>query len=52
MKLVNVKDFGAKIDGVTDDRAAIQAAVDYAKLKGLSVFYPTGAYNVSGPIKL
>lgn len=51
MDRVNVKNFGATGDGVTDDAAAIQAAVDFANLKGLSVFYPTGEYKVSRPIQ-
>lgn len=39
----NVKDFGAKIDGKSDDTAAI---------KGGSVFLPTGFYLVEGSIKV
>jgi len=39
---VSVKDFGAVGDGVTDDRAAIQAAFDYvASKKGGTVFFPS-----------
>jgi hypothetical protein len=38
---VSVKDFGAVGDGVTDDRASIQAAFDYvASKKGGTVFFP------------
>ena len=43
--------FGAKGDGVTDDTAAIQAAVNAAGKIGGTVFFPTGKY-VSGEIKL
>jgi len=41
---VSVMDFGAKGDGVTDDRAAIQAAIDYCwNMKGGTVFFPKPA---------
>ena len=41
--IVNVKDYGAKGDGVTDDTEAIQAALD----KTGFVFAPVGTYVVS-----
>jgi hypothetical protein len=43
--VVNVKDFGAVGDGVTDDTAAFQAAVNAGK-KGL--YFPEGKYFFSG----
>ncbi|NBW12765.1 MAG: hypothetical protein EBR82_32540 [Caulobacteraceae bacterium] len=43
---LNVKDFGAVGDGVTDDTAAIQAAINYAN-DGGQVFFPKGNYSVS-----
>ncbi|KAF8969934.1 exo-beta-1,3-glucanase [Flammula alnicola] len=57
----NVKDFGAKGDGVTDDTAAINAAITAGSRCGLGtcpsstltpavVFFPQGTYVVSAPI--
>ena len=44
----NVKDFGATGDGVTNDTAAIQAAVDHCVLTGNSLYVPTGQYLITG----
>ncbi len=47
--LNNVKDFGACGDGIKDDRAAIQAAIDNAVRftpQG-GIFFPAGTYRVS-----
>jgi len=41
---LNVKDFGAKGDGVTDDYAAITAANTAAAVSGNSLFFPAGVY--------
>lgn len=49
---ISVKDFGAVGDGVTNDAAAIQAAVDYAETlatgvaTGATVHIPPGEYNL------
>jgi len=45
---INVKAYGAKGDGVTDDTAAIQAAADTGK----NLFFPAGAYKISSAILL
>lgn len=53
--IVNVRDYGAKGDGSTDDKSAIQQAINQAGAMGVSgrgvdVFFPAGVYAVSGPI--
>ena len=48
---VSVKDFGAVGNGVADDTAAIQAAIDYAEsLGGGSVILPIGTYKLTSNI--
>jgi hypothetical protein len=49
---VSVKDFGAVGDGVADDRAAIQAAINYAQASSTvhCVEFPTGNYAINAPI--
>lgn len=46
----SVKDYGAVGNGTTDDRAAIQAALDAVGTVGGAVFFPPGDYVVSGPL--
>lgn len=48
LKIVNVKDFGAKGDGVTDDTDAIQNAINSKEY--ISVFLPQGNYKVTRTI--
>ena len=56
VKWFNVCDYGAVGDGVTDDTAAIQAAIDAAEavsahlLGGALVYFPAGKYIVSSEL--
>jgi hypothetical protein len=51
----NVKRFGARGDGSTDDTAAIQKAIDSlagkeGRPQGGTVYFPRGSYNVKRPL--
>lgn len=44
----NVKDFGAVGDGITDDTAAIQSAIDYiTEHNGGTLYFPLGKYRLA-----
>jgi hypothetical protein len=45
--IVSVKDFGAVGDGVTNDTAAIQAAITALSASGGIVYFPAGTYVIS-----
>lgn len=48
--LIDVKDFGAIGDGVTDDTASIQAATTYIAARGGCLYFPKGTYLLTGQI--
>lgn len=45
-KRINVKDFGAKGDGVADDTEAIQTALREAR-RNTTVYFPAGVYSIT-----
>jgi hypothetical protein len=49
-EVVSVKDFGAIGDGVADDTAAIQNAIDAAAVNGLALVFPTATYKINSEI--
>lgn len=53
---ISVKDFGAIGDGVADDTAAINAAINYFQLnqpkKGGQIYFPRGQYRVTSTIEV
>jgi hypothetical protein len=51
---IDVKDFGARGDGVTNDAPAIQAAIAAAEeqTKGASVYFPGGIYKVATTLRV
>jgi hypothetical protein len=51
-EIVSVKDFGAVGDGVTDDTAAIQDAINSLSADGGTVYFPAGEYKTDSGITL
>jgi len=49
--VVSVKDFGAVGDGVSDDTAAIQSAINFMYATGQNIIVPPGTY-ISDPITI
>lgn len=50
MGWVDVRDFGAVGDGITDDTVAIQAAANAGAISGKPIYIPAGKYLISGTI--
>jgi hypothetical protein len=46
--VANVLDYGAVGDGLTNDRAAVQAAIDALAATGGTVYFPEGTYLITG----
>lgn len=46
----DVRTYGATANGVTDDTAAIQSAINAAAVAGGTVFFPAGTYLVTGQL--
>jgi len=51
-RMIDVRTFGVKADGMTDDTAAIQKALDEAAKAGQEVRLPAGRYLVSGSLRI
>ncbi|QZI86143.1 hypothetical protein PODOV006v2_p0049 [Vibrio phage 15E36.1] len=49
---INVKSYGAKGDGLTNDTVAITAASDKAHATGKSLYFPAGHYLMTKPLEL
>lgn len=50
--IYNVKFYGAKGDGVTDDTLAIQEAITACQVTGGTVLFPPGEYLISAPLQV
>jgi hypothetical protein len=54
--IISVKNYGAKGDGVTDDTAAIQAAINYAQTltngTSATVYFPVGTFKITSSLSI
>ena len=51
-QLLNVADFGAKGDGITDDAGAFRRAIDQGRKDKVSVWIPDGRYRLKQPLSI
>lgn len=49
---IDVKPFGAKGDGISDDTVSIQRAIDYGSSRHLIVYFPEGTYKIKSRLKI
>lgn len=50
--IINVRDFGAVGDAVTDDTAAFQAAIENFQTKKTPIYVPNGEYRITASLHL
>ena len=50
-RIINIRQFGARGDGLTDDRAAIQKAIDFATANRRHVIIPEGRFLVDSVLR-
>jgi hypothetical protein len=51
-EVMSVKDFGAVGDGIADDTAALQAAIDYAALNAVALHLSKGIYRTTATLTI
>lgn len=49
-QFASVKDYGAKGDGITDDKTSIQSAIDSVKNTGGIIYFPKGTYLLKSSV--
>jgi hypothetical protein len=49
---INVKQFGAKGDGIADDTLSLQSAIEFGSKRHRIVFFPEGTYRIKSKLKM
>ena len=49
---INVLDYGATGDGVTDDTAALQAAINASAASDVCIYVPAGTYKITSELTI
>lgn len=48
--MLNVKDYGAQGDGISDDTISVQSAVAAASVSGTKLYFPAGVYRLTNQV--